>query len=110
MAQDPLEVWYRGYNVALFNSELPDTVVIDHNLRDDRFMALTDYNFGGKYYIITFNPKYGASPKQERETLLHEMCHIRNIVEGEEEFDQHGPKWQRCMHDIANKNGFEDLW
>lgn len=107
---DPLDLWYQGYNVKFFNSELPQRVIIDHGLHDDRYMGLTDYDWQQKLFIIRMNEKYGPSPKQERETLLHEMCHVRQIVEGDEQLDQHGPHWQSCMHDLANKGAFDDLW
>jgi len=106
---DPLEVWYQGYNVALFDHELPDKIVIDHELHDDRFMAVTDMYADGTFRI-SFNSKFEPSPKQGRETLLHEQCHIQLIVEGETELDVHGKKWQSCMHRLANKGAFEDLW
>lgn len=105
---DPLEVWYLGYNEVYFNGELPKTVIIDHNLHDDRYMAVTDSS--GEYYRITFNLKYDPSPKQGRETLLHEQCHIQLAVEKETELDVHGKKWQSCMHRLANMGAFEDLW
>jgi SprT-like family protein len=105
---DNLDAWYQGYNVALFNHELPDKILIDHDLRDDRFMALTEYENG--FYHISFNRMYEPSPKQGRGTLIHEMCHVRQLISGELEFDDHGKKWQSCMHEIANKNGFEEIW
>lgn len=107
---DSLELWYQGYNVALFNHELPDKIMIDTNYRDDRYMAVTDYQEHAQIYIIRTNPKYNQSPKQARENLLHEMCHMRQLVSGEIEFDDHGPKWQSCMHELANAKAFEDIW
>lgn len=109
-AIDSLDAWYCGYNQSLFSGELPRTTVVNHNLHDDRFMALTMYNDSGRFYEITLNPKYEVSPKQGRMNLLHEMCHLRQMSTGEVEFDDHGKKWQACMHDLANKNAFEDLW
>jgi predicted SprT family Zn-dependent metalloprotease len=103
-----LNAWYEGYNHAYFNDTLPATVVISHNLHDDRFMALTEYANG--FYHIEFNPKYEPSPKQARETLLHEQCHLEQLVSGEVEFEDHGPKWQACMHRLANQGALEDLW
>jgi predicted SprT family Zn-dependent metalloprotease len=107
---DPLEIWYQAYNVKLFNNELPTNVVIDHDLHDNRFMAVTDYDFQQKYWHLSFNPKYGPSLRQECETEIHEMCHIRVATLGELEIEDHGPKWQYCMHQVADKNGFNDLW
>ena len=105
-----LDSWYQAYNATLFNNELPHQITISHDLSDPRFMAVTDYDFAGRYYKISLNPKYEPSPKQGRATLLHEMCHLRQLVSGEVEFQDHGAKWQSCMHDLANKNAFEDIW
>ena len=107
-APDGLDSWYAGYNHEYFQDELPKTVVITKTLNDDRFMALTFYENGA--YHIALNPKYNFSTKIERENLLHEMCHIRIFVEHDEEFEDHGPKWQACMLELAKKGAFADLW
>ena len=109
---DWLDAWYRGYNVALFDSELPDNVIIDHNYYDDENMAITiAFNLNGiEHYRLAFNKRYEPSGKQGRETLIHEMCHVQMMVEKKKELDSHGPLWQSCMHRVANKNGFESLW
>lgn len=102
-----LGAWYQGYNYKYFQDELP-AAIITRNLHDDRFMALTEYH--DNYYHIEFNPKYNLSPRQERETLLHEMCHIEVLASNDTEFDDHGIKWQTCMKDLAKKGAFDDLW
>lgn len=91
-----------------FNQSLPADVVITHELKDDRFMGVS-YRAGGKYWI-EINPKYEPSPKQSKAILLHEMCHIELWTEGEDEPDDHGPKWQHCMHGLANMGAYESLW
>lgn len=103
-----LDEWYASYNHTYFQDELPKTVVITRNLQDDRFMAITDYSDG--YYHIGINPRFNLSTKTERINLLHEQCHILGFVEHDDEFDQHGPKWQQCMHNLANQGAFNDLW
>ncbi len=103
-----LDEWYTAYNHMYFQDELPKTVVITRNLQDDRFMAITDYSDG--LYHIGINPRYNLSTKTERINLLHEQCHILGFVEHDDEFDQHGPKWQACMLRIAKSGGFNDLW
>ena len=111
VSADPenLYTWYAAYNSSYFNDELPHQIIITRNLKDDRFMAVTEYTSDG-YYRIEFNPKYSPSPKQERETLLHEQCHIRLAVEGIGDFGDHGPAWQKCMHDVSNQGALEALW
>ena len=106
----PLNVWYQGYNESLFNHELPDKIQIDHQLRDPKLMAITECELTSRICRINMNPDFEISTKVQRMTLIHEMCHIELFVSGEYEFDDHGFKWQGCMHQIANKNGFEDLW
>lgn len=107
---DWLEPWYLGYNAQYFNHELPTEITIDHDLTDDRFMALTE--FGKQYgvYRITFNRKFEPSPRQAKLTLLHEMCHIKLDMDLEKELDDHGPIWQGCMHELARKDALNDLW
>lgn len=103
-----LYAWYASYNHSYFNDELPSTVIITRNLKDPRFMALTEYADG--YYHIEFNTKYSPSSKQERITLLHEQCHIRLAIEGIGDFGDHGIAWQHCMHDLSKQGAFELLW
>ena len=106
----PLEQWYQYYNQALFNHSLPDNIQIDHQLRDPKLMAITECELTSRICRINMNPDFEISTKVQRMTLLHELCHVSLFVEGGYEFDDHGFKWQGCMHQIANKNGFEDLW
>lgn len=107
---DWLDAWYRGYNSKYFNSELPAEVLIDHDLHDDKYIALTDYNTAQKKYWLRFNPKYGASSKQVLMSLFHEMCHVRSMTRQELIFDDHGVEWETCMHELADKGAYDDLW
>lgn len=109
VAQDhDLGQWYAGYNHKYFQDELPKDVIISRTLADDRFMAITFYD-NGRYHI-ELNPKYNLSTKTERINLLHESCHIRIFIEHDEEFDDHGPHWQACMHRLSDQGAFEDIW
>src|SRR5579863_2530166 len=88
---DPLDAWYRGYNDIYFNDELPNTVVISHDLKDDSRMAQTT-PFSNGWYHIDFNPKFGyhagkGTSITELRNLFHEMCHVQVFVENAEEFD-----------------------
>lgn len=103
-----LDEWYASYNHAYFQDELPKDVLITRTLNDPRFMALTLYSDG--HYHIDINPKYNLSTKTERINLLHESCHIRQFIEDDEEFDQHGPHFQNCMLGLAKQGAFSDLW
>lgn len=105
-----LQVWFAGYNEMYFNDALPKTVLVDWHLNDPRYLGLTDYEEHGEYYHIMLNPEYNKSGKTARLTLLHEMCHVSLRHDDDVEFDQHGPKWQACMHRLANAGAMEDLW
>lgn len=104
--QDRLDPWYRGFNQKYFQDRLP-AAIITHDLKDDRYMAITE--IVGQTYHIAFNPRYNQSPVQERENLLHEMCHVEVYTEGDE-FDAHGMKWQHCMHRLADEKALENVW
>ena len=106
----PLEQWYQYYNQALFDHSLPDNVQIDHQLRDPALMAIIECGQISNGCHISFNPDFELSTRISRFTLIHEMCHVSLASNNEYELDAHGPKWQQCMHQIANRNGFEDLW
>jgi hypothetical protein len=108
--RDRMSSWYNGYNEKYFNNELPKDVLITHDLHDDRFSALTEQYKSGMYHI-QFNLKFNQSGREELFTLLHESCHIRQMSSKEgDEFDQHGPRWESCMHELANKGAFDELW
>jgi predicted SprT family Zn-dependent metalloprotease len=49
-------------------------------------------------------------PRYVRLTLRHEMCHLKVDLDGAPEFDEHGPKWQGCMVNLALHGAFHDLW
>jgi hypothetical protein len=104
-----LDAWYATYNHMYFQDRLPKTTVITRNLTDDRFMAQTFYE--NNFYHIAINPRYNESRKTEKLNLLHESCHIEVFIDKEEdEFDDHGEHWQRCMHRLADEKAFENLW
>lgn len=104
-----LDTWYATYNHEYFQDELPKTVVITRNLTDDRFMAQTFYE--NNFYHISINPRFNESRKIEKFNLLHESCHIYIFINHEEdEFDDHGSHWQKCMHKLADQGAFELLW
>lgn len=105
--EQDLRAWYSGFNHTYFQDELPPAVITE-NLADDTKMAETFYEAGS--YRVAINPKYNLSTKTERINLLHESCHILIFVEHDEEFDDHGPHWQACMHHLADQNAFDNLW
>lgn len=107
---------------------------LDTHLRAD-FVAFDDEYFGGdlsKNTIVTYidngpdadigdtecnlvcsinvNAYYDRSEKEADMTLLHEMCHADLFTRHEYEYDPHGPKWEACMHQLADERAFDQLW
>ncbi len=115
-ADSDLQAWYNGYNQKYFQHELPEAgsfsppdVIIDFRLNDPDKMGVTVFGSVDGYIHMSFNPAFIKSTKTLRLTMLHEMCHIEGFVEDVHELD-HGPKWQGCMHRLANQGAFEELW
>lgn len=114
---DKLNAWYNGYNEKYFQKELPEAgsvsppdVVITFNLHDADKAGITIFGAQDGFIHMGLNPDFLKGTKTLRLTMLHEQCHIRMFVENAHEFDQHGPKWQACMHHLADEGAFEDLW
>ena len=93
-----LEKVYTEYNAEYFGNKLPKDVVIDYNLHDPEFVALTRKPFGP--FHISFNPAYAGADRTADLTMLHEMCHIKTWG------DDHGSKWRACMIELELGGAF----
>jgi predicted SprT family Zn-dependent metalloprotease len=106
VASPPLTHQYRKYNHEFFEDKLPkDLIVYWGPAGGDHFIAYT-YHLGEPDVWIEMNPKYNLASTETFLNLLHEMCH----VSVGQTFDAHGPKWQKCMHNLADVGAFDDLW
>lgn len=96
---------YDLFNEQYFNKRLPSSRMVDV-----RF-GLAHGNLGetsicpGGYYIEV-NRRLNPADKQVYMTLLHEECHIATWGE----IAKDGPKWQSCMHKLADEGAFDTLW
>ena len=97
---------YDSYNRHYFGDTLPHDTIIRYARLSDDYIAVTR-KLGPKY-IMTIDPEKDNCTAHLAQTLLHEMCHIK--VDWTNEFDQHGPKFQGCMLDLAEHGAFNGIW
>ncbi|MGH7744615.1 MAG: SprT-like domain-containing protein [Candidatus Dormibacteria bacterium] len=100
---------YDAFNVMYFSAKLPRVDVQVSNEKNSEWMGRTD-ECGSRCFLITISSPWNPSPREQSFTLLHEMCHVKMAVENINEFNMHGPKWQECMLELANKGAFNQLW
>lgn len=107
--QADLQEEYRHINDGYFDGNLPrDTVIrfTDDIPIPEKVMGLTDVE--GDHFAIYISPKYNVSTDTAFETEMHEMCHIATFQD--DVFDDHGPKWQQCMLNLAERGVFSSIW
>lgn len=109
--------WYNWYNHRYFNDQLQTDLMFSWG------KALTFDNDGGNPtenlavtdgslqhpITIQLNPKFMLSASQQQMTLLHEMCHV-STWQTDIKRDHKQGVWLDCMHDLAGKGAFDDLW
>ena len=104
MNQEELQAWYQTYNRRYFADTLPTDVKFQWvDMHYKHRMGETECHLGS--CIIRLDPSYNEAFPVAKETLLHEMCHVKNY----DEFDTHGRRWQSCMHTLWLDGAFEDL-
>ena len=104
---------YAESNRLYFDNKLPPAkIVLTHNLKDDNgsVMATTFcIRAGGKLNCtIEIDPDKNPVNRTAIMTLYHEQCHVK--LWGIDINHPHGELFQDCMHDLATKGAFDDLW
>lgn len=108
------------YNERYFYGALPQSTTVSWaDLSEWSDMGRTNRRADGSF-IIQVDPKLHAVLKQAQMTLLHEMCHEKNLLNinviagttkvESEGLDSHAYAFDSCMLDIAKKGAFKDLW
>jgi len=108
------------YNDAFFYGGLPKATTVmwaDLSQWDD--MGRIERRSDGSFVILV-DPKYHVALKQAQMTLLHEMCHEKNLLQinivagttkdESEGLEGHGAAFDTCMLNIAQHGAFKDLW
>lgn len=109
-AQQDLQYMYEVYNEEYFDNKLPkDTKVIYTTPIPDAMAQGETFKIGDSY-VIWIDAHYDNSMGVASETELHEMCHVKLPWDIPDGIDGHGPKFQACMHNLADQGAFEGLW
>lgn len=98
---------YEPLNDAWFDGKLPHDTTVSYNEASGRYIGVTHQV--GDHFDIFINSYYDRSVNEAEFTELHEMCHVAVAVSGYE-YEQHGPRWQRCMLRLAQQGAFTELW
>jgi hypothetical protein len=112
MSLEDTRQFYASTNHEYFHGSLPkdtdiefgnnDFIALDGTLRH----ALGNTNKTGNHFTITIDRKWAPADVTLQETMLHEECHVATW---KLEKDDHGKKWQSCMHDLYIQGAFDDL-
>ena len=98
-----LRAWYKVYNRNYFFDHLPEARFEWENMHAIHRMGQTDCSF--KPCLITLDITYNEAFPVAKATILHEMCHVETWGEQED----HGKKWQACMHTLWLEGAFDGL-
>jgi hypothetical protein len=96
---------YNAYNKAYFGGNLPPAIVSYGPCPVANVQACSFKDDGN--FVVRLIPKYNLAPDTAHMNLLHETCHLAHW---NEEFNDHGPAWQGCMHHLADIGAFEGIW
>lgn len=108
---------YEQYNKDYFGNTLPYVTIEYTDIRDEngKHDTMANVEHRASSYHIRIDRQFNPILKTADISLLHEICHIRLDARGEvplTESDEvaHGPKFQACMVDLAQRGAMSDLW
>lgn len=103
-----LQAWYANFNELYFFDQLPKVVEVSWgDLTAQGDMGLTQRRSDGSF-LITIDRKTNSTESTAKMTLAHETCHV--AVPTGTELDDHGPRFQKCMVNLATHGAFADIW
>jgi hypothetical protein len=105
LSNKQLQAWFDGLNEEYFMSRLPRAAVTWGDLTILKDMGVTMHPEGN--FIIIIDRDTNRTKSTTEETISHETCHVATW---DLEMDAHGPKFQACMVNLANKGAFEGIW
>lgn len=100
---------FEDLNAKYFGGSLNNVEVDLSNQKEDDWIGLTTPCGDGKYCIL-INTWLTPAPKEREWVLLHETCHVYIYEKETPENDSHGPEWQTCMLNLAEKGAFKNIW
>jgi SprT-like family len=110
-----LERWYKADNETYFDDKLPHNVSvkwadIPREKDGDVDMGDTAEDVQHRAYAIRIDRMSNVTWGTTLMTLRHEECHAAEdpYLVGDE--DEHGPRFQSCMINLAKAGAFKDSW
>ena len=100
---------YRRFNEDLFYGGLPtkNIKIVPTYLPT----AMGELSGEDGQWVIRIDKESNPIQRQAEMTLIHEMCHLSDKINGENEgFDGHSYAWETCMENIAARGQFKDIW
>jgi hypothetical protein len=109
-----LQAYYDALNQEFYDNKLPEAIVRftnkpygqDENGNTVRAVGLS---FPTEPKQIMIDDVMKDYPVVAYETLAHEQCHVY-VDKFTPEFDEHGPKFQKCMLKLAEAGALAHLW
>jgi hypothetical protein len=104
--------FFDNWNQTQYGGTLAPTVVFVETPPDgDAYMGQTlcdlkDDASGAEACQMYINPKFNIAEVTADETIIHESCHVKTA----NEFEDHGPRFQHCMLEVAMSGGFKGIW
>jgi SprT-like family protein len=108
--------WYKKYNKLYFDDRLTKDVLVGWNTdwpEDSDHCAthsgirFTEEEDGAEHHseLIQLDPKQHIGARDERLSLLHEMCHVALFPNS-----THGKKFKNEKRRVAMLGALDDLW
>lgn len=107
------QAFFTAYNNEFFDGKLPATTVhFADNLKTLQGQDAQEMTYPGNPWRIAIMSESSNNTTEWEELELHGMCHVAtdsNTVIGPE-FDDHGPRWQKCMIRLADIGAMKGIW
>ena len=108
VTEKDLQTWYVASNRAYFSGRLPQNVTVSWgDLSEQHYVGHTIQRGDGSFLLLV-DRRTNPTASEAYLTVFHEQCHLS--LWNTDDFEQHGPKFQSCMTQLALKGAFEELW
>lgn len=107
-----LQKWYQKYNKLYFDNRLPASVTVGWDEEEPDaarvhgvIFTQEDDGIDATVAFIRLDPAKHVGSIDQRQSLLHEMCHLKLLP-----WQQHGKRFNNEMRRLAMLGALDDLW
>jgi hypothetical protein len=107
-----LQKWYQKYNRLYFDNQLPAGVLVGWDEDEPEAAHIHGVVFNKKddgvdmtVACIRLNPNKHVGSIDARQSLLHELCHLKLLP-----WPHHGKRFNNEMRRLAMLGALDDLW